>query len=80
MCVLKVGLPWKPWGQVQSLPKATDACSERKREREDGEKENLPLSLFIISTNFFRQGWEEASRTGSCVSGMCPLRHGLGPH
>lgn len=53
---------------------------ERKREREDGEKENLPLSLFIISTNFFRQGWEEASRTGSCVSGMCPLRHGLGPH
>lgn len=30
-CVLKAALPWMPRGQVQSLPGATDACSERVR-------------------------------------------------
>lgn len=54
----------------------------------EGEKAN-PSSLFpfaVISTNFFRQGarggggGRGGSGTGSCVSGMCPHHHGLGPH
>lgn len=77
VCVcLKAVLPWKPWGQVQSLPKATDACSGW----DDGEKVNLSLSLSVISASALRQGWVEASCTGSCISGMCPLCHRLGPY
>lgn len=46
---------------------------------EAGEKEKLSSSssLSLISSSW--QGWEKASGTGSCVSGMCPLCHGLVP-
>lgn len=62
-----------PWGQVLSLPRATDACSGW----EDGEGENLsPLfaTLSIPSNNFRRQGlgggkrrWQLCKRLGSSL-------------